>query len=76
MADPAAWVWLAILGLVIPFELWAVTTHGRTLSQWLRAHRFVKWLAVVALSAFVLHILFERRAVSDPPVVAIEEAGC
>jgi len=31
--EPAAWAWLVILGGLIGFELWAILTHHRTLSQ-------------------------------------------
>lgn len=66
--EPAAWAWLLILGIVIPFEWWAVVTREHTLSQWLGKHRWAKWLGFVGLSAFLLHMaLLERRQPIELP---------
>ena len=55
--DPAAWVWLTIVVLVMVYELWAVwTKKPKTLSEWLRRHFWARLLGVSALIAFIVHI--------------------
>ena len=69
----AGWAWLMILGIVLVFEPWAVLTHGETLSEWLRRHRVAKWLGVLALSAFIVHVLAQREGPRNDPVICGEE---
>ena len=71
MADPAAWAWLAILGIVVVFEAWAVKTRNRTLSQWLWRHRWAKWFGIIGLSAFIVHMLATRDT-HDPKREPVE----
>ena len=60
-AEPAGWAWLIILGIVIGFEVWAVSVGAHTLSQWLWRHPVLKWLGIAALSGFILHMVFYRE---------------
>ena len=71
MAEPAAWAWLAILGIVIGFEWWAVATGSHTLSQWLWKHRIAKWLGVIGLSAFLIHMFATKEGSRDPQVYPV-----
>lgn len=74
-ADPAAWVWLAILVTVAAFEGYAVATGRHTLSQWLRRHRVVKWFGIVALTGFLVHVLTERTGRDPQPLPCDETQG-
>ena len=65
LPDSAAWVWLALLGLLIGFELWATLTDRPTLSDWLRKYRgqrrwrWLSWLIGGSLLFLIYHLLWQ-----------------
>ena len=65
--EAAAWVWLAIVTILIVFELWVTFKPPKTLSTWLRkwTKRFwwMKWLGISAFAFLIYHLFLAIRAV-------------
>jgi hypothetical protein len=59
---PGYWLWGAIFLAVAIFELWAIWTHHRTLSQTVQhGPAWFRWALGLGLIALVVHLRFWRH---------------